>query len=59
MGSQPRIIERIHPSYDKICKRAGQMDANAIIGVRCQTQGYLQGVLEVLCYGTAVLVAPL
>ncbi|WP_445251659.1 heavy metal-binding domain-containing protein [Microcoleus sp. LAD1_D1] len=58
MGSPPRIIERINRSHDKMCKRASQMDANAIIGVRCQTQRDTQGVLELLCYSTAVLIQP-
>ncbi|HUC12712.1 MAG TPA: heavy metal-binding domain-containing protein, partial [Stellaceae bacterium] len=35
-----------------------QMGANAVIGRRCETQVYLQGVLEVLRHGTAVLVEP-
>jgi uncharacterized protein YbjQ (UPF0145 family) len=46
-------------AFDKMCDLAGRMGANAVIGVRCQTQGFEQGVLEVLWYGTAVLVAPL
>lgn len=45
-------------AFDKVCERAGQMGANAIIGMRIQTQGFVAGVLEVLCYGTAVLVEP-
>jgi uncharacterized protein YbjQ (UPF0145 family) len=45
-------------AFDKMCELAGQKGANAVIGVRCATQGYVEGVLEVLCYGTAVLVEP-
>jgi uncharacterized protein YbjQ (UPF0145 family) len=45
-------------AFNKMCERAGQMGANAVIGMRFQTQGFAQGVLEVLCYGTAVLVEP-
>ena len=45
-------------AFDKMCENAGRMGANAVIGVRIQTQGFAQGVLEVLCYGTAVLVEP-
>lgn len=46
-------------AFDKMCDRASRMGANAIIGVRFNTQGFEAGVLEVLCYGTAVLVEPL
>ena len=45
-------------AFHKMCEAAGRMSANAVIGVRIQTQGFEQGVLEVLCYGTAVLVEP-
>ena len=45
-------------AFDKMCDPAGQKGANAVIGVRCETQSYVQGVLEVLCYGNAVLVEP-
>jgi uncharacterized protein YbjQ (UPF0145 family) len=45
-------------TFDKMCERAGQMGANAVIGVQCDTQGYAEGVREVLWYGTAVLVEP-
>jgi len=52
-------------AFDKMCDQAGRMGAqagrmgaNAVIGVRCETQGFEAGVLEVLCYGTAVLVEP-
>ncbi|MBE9126334.1 MULTISPECIES: YbjQ family protein [unclassified Coleofasciculus] len=46
-------------AFDKMCDSAGKMGANAIIGVCIRTQGFEAGVLEVLCYGTAVLVEPL
>jgi len=45
-------------AFEKMCESAGRMGANAVIGVRFQTQGFAQGVLEVLCYGTAVVVEP-
>jgi uncharacterized protein YbjQ (UPF0145 family) len=44
--------------FNKMCERAGQMGANAVIGVRCHTQFSETGVLEVLYYGTAVSVQP-
>jgi uncharacterized protein YbjQ (UPF0145 family) len=35
---------------------AGERGANAVIGVRYDATELLQGVTEVLCYGTAVYV---
>jgi uncharacterized protein YbjQ (UPF0145 family) len=37
---------------------ARQLGANAIIGLRYDATEIMQGVTEVLCYGTAVLVEP-
>ena len=46
-------------AYSKMEERAGQMGANAIIGIRCTTQGYAtEGAREFYFYGTAVLVEP-
>jgi len=36
-------------------KHANEKGANAIIGIRYDTTELLQGVTEVLCYGTAVI----
>jgi uncharacterized protein YbjQ (UPF0145 family) len=35
---------------------AGQLGANAVIGVRYDATEIAQGITEVLCYGTAVYV---
>jgi uncharacterized protein YbjQ (UPF0145 family) len=43
-------------SFDLMIKHAEQIGANAIIGIRYDTTDVLQGVSEVLCYGTAVVV---
>jgi uncharacterized protein YbjQ (UPF0145 family) len=43
-------------AYDLMVEHAGQMGANAIIGVRYDATEVMQGVTEVLCYGTAVVV---
>ena len=45
-------------AFDKMCDLAGRMGANAVTGVHCHTQFSEAGVLEVLYYGTAVLVEP-
>ncbi len=43
-------------SFDLMIKHAEQLGANAVIGMRYDTTDVLQGVSEVLCYGTAVVV---
>jgi uncharacterized protein YbjQ (UPF0145 family) len=45
-------------AYDMMLQHAAQMGANAVIGVRYDATDVMQGVTEVLCYGTAVVVAP-
>jgi uncharacterized protein YbjQ (UPF0145 family) len=45
-------------AFDMMLDHAGQLGANAVIGVRYDATEVLQGVTEVLCYGTAVLVEP-
>jgi uncharacterized protein YbjQ (UPF0145 family) len=39
-------------------QHAGQLGANAVVGVRYDATEVMQGVTEVLAYGTAVLVQP-
>lgn len=46
-------------AFDLLIEHAEQLGANAIIGVRYDATELMQGVSEVLCYGTAVVVAPL
>lgn len=41
-------------AFELMIKQAEAQGANAIIGVRYDTTELLQGVTEVLCYGTAV-----
>jgi uncharacterized protein YbjQ (UPF0145 family) len=43
-------------SFDLMINHAEQIGANAIVGIRYDTTDVLQGVSEVLCYGTAVVV---
>ena len=45
-------------SYELMMQYATQMGANAVIGVRYDATEVMQGVTEVLCYGTAVVVEP-
>jgi uncharacterized protein YbjQ (UPF0145 family) len=43
-------------AYELMVKHAQEKGANAIIGVRYDATELMQGVTEVLCYGTAVVV---
>jgi uncharacterized protein YbjQ (UPF0145 family) len=45
-------------AYDMMLEHAEQMGANAVIGMRYDATELMQGVSEVLCYGTAVVVEP-
>jgi uncharacterized protein YbjQ (UPF0145 family) len=45
-------------AYEIMIQHAGQVGANAIIGVRYDATEITQGVTEVLAYGTAVYVVP-
>jgi uncharacterized protein YbjQ (UPF0145 family) len=43
-------------SFDLMLQHAAQLGANAVVGVRYDATEIMQGVTEVLCYGTAVVV---
>ena len=45
-------------AYQRMSEHAAQLGANAIVGVRYDATEIMQGVTEVLCYGTAVVVKP-
>jgi uncharacterized protein YbjQ (UPF0145 family) len=45
-------------AFEMMVSHAQQIGANAVIGVRYDATEMLQGVTEVLCYGTAVIVRP-
>ena len=45
-------------AFDMMVAHADQLGANAVVGIRYDATEILQGVTEVLCYGTAVVVAP-
>lgn len=45
-------------AFEMMLSHAQAMGANAVIGVRYDATELLQGVTEVLCYGTAVTVQP-
>jgi len=43
-------------SFELMLQHAAQIGANAVVGVRYDATEVMQGVTEVLCYGTAVVV---
>jgi len=43
-------------AYEQLLQHAQDLGANAVIGVRYDANDIMQGVTEVLCYGTAVVV---
>jgi uncharacterized protein YbjQ (UPF0145 family) len=45
-------------AYQRMSEHAAQLGANAIVGVRYDATEIMQGVTEVLCYGTALVVKP-
>lgn len=45
-------------AFDMMVSHAEQLGANAVVGIRYDATEMLQGVTEVLCYGTAVTVRP-
>ena len=45
-------------AFELMLDHAREMGANAVLGVRYDATEVMQGVTEVLCYGTAVVVEP-
>ena len=45
-------------AFEMMVAHAEQLGANAIIGIRYDATEIMNGVTEVLCYGSAVIVAP-
>ncbi|MEP6685412.1 MAG: YbjQ family protein [Verrucomicrobiota bacterium] len=45
-------------ALEQMLEHARALGANAVIGLRYDATEIMQGVTEVLCYGTAVLVEP-
>ena len=43
-------------AYDHLCEHAAEMGANAVIGMRYDANEIMDGITEVLAYGTAVVV---
>ncbi|HEY1786285.1 MAG TPA: YbjQ family protein [Pirellulales bacterium] len=45
-------------AFDLMLEHAGQLGANAVVGVRYDATELMQGMTEVLAYGTAVVAEP-
>ena len=45
-------------AFSLLAQHAEELGANAIVGVRFDANEVMEGVTEVLCYGTAVVVEP-
>ena len=45
-------------AFERLCKHAATLGANAVFGLRYDATEISPGVTEVLCYGTAVQVVP-
>jgi uncharacterized protein YbjQ (UPF0145 family) len=45
-------------ALNQVLQHAQQLGGNAVIGLRYDATEIMQGVTEVLCYGTAVVVEP-
>jgi uncharacterized protein YbjQ (UPF0145 family) len=45
-------------SFEMMMNHARALGANAVVGVRYDANEIMNGVTEVLCYGTAVVVTP-
>ena len=46
-------------AYDMMLQHAADLGANGVVGVRYESTEVMEGVTEVLCYGTAVIVEPI
>ena len=52
------MAEAREQSVDRMVQEASALGADAIVGVRFQTSEVMAGAAEMMCYGTAVVLAP-
>lgn len=45
-------------AFEMMLRHAAEIGANAVVGIRYDANEIMQGVTEVLCYGTALVVRP-
>lgn len=59
IGAYVRLAEAARQeAFETMCEHAEQVGANAIIGMRYDATEIMDGITEVLAYGTAVAVEP-
>jgi uncharacterized protein YbjQ (UPF0145 family) len=59
IGAYTEMCEQARQqAYDLLIDHARQLGANAVVGLRYDASEVANGASEVLCYGTAVVVAP-
>ena len=63
-GGKITVLESLcerarNEAFELMLEHAGELGANAVIGVRYDATELFQGMSEVLAYGTAVVVEPL
>jgi uncharacterized protein YbjQ (UPF0145 family) len=46
-------------AYEMMIQHASEQGGNAVLGVRYDATEIMEGVTEVLCYGTAVVIEPI
>ena len=60
LGIYVRLAEKARQeAFDHMVQHAADAGANAVIGMRYDANEIMDGITEVLAYGTAVLVEPL
>ncbi|MSR36964.1 MAG: YbjQ family protein [Gemmatimonadetes bacterium] len=52
------MAEAREQSIDRMTEEAAALGADAVIAVRFQTSEVMKGAAEMMCYGTAVVLAP-
>ena len=52
------MAEAREQSIDRMCEEAAALGADAVVAVRFQSAEVMDGAAEMMCYGTAVVLAP-
>ena len=59
IGAYVKLAEAARQeAFDHLCEHAAQGGANAVVGMRYDANEIMDGITEVLAYGTAVWVGP-
>ena len=52
------MAEAREQSIDRMCEEAAALGGDAVVAVRFQSAEVMDGAAEMMCYGTAVVLAP-